>query len=438
MKKFLILLLIILLLLVVGSAAVAYRYPHVIAIAEEGFPVKVWPAKGIYVDVIGKPKQWPHKYDATARLNTEYGRKLQQLNIENETHALVAYHKGKLKYAYFKDGYTEKTQFNSFSMAKSLIGYLVLKAIDEGEIDGLDSPIGTYLIDLKDEALKKQTIERFLTMRSGLKIEKKGPPKPLAKDAKRGPDKDASNPFTLLAQMHIEGLPGIMAHLKMPEAPSDEYHYQNVNTALLGLMLTRIYKKPLNVLLSEKIWKPAGASHAHWRTYTNEGSVTPYCCLFATVEDWAKVAYFLSKNGMTMEQAQQTKTHSSTSDIELAGDDAQSPQPITPFLQSSLVLKYMVADRFETKDLREGIYGLHVRHDILDREGEAIQGPFTYFVGHGGQLVYMLPQHDLVIVRFGRKHTLLHSTAYFLWRSLNEHSGQNATGKNERHSSVRH
>ncbi len=402
MKKFLILLLVVLLLLVLGTAAVAYRYPHVIAIAEEGFPVKTWPAKGIYVDVIGKPQQWPHKFKADDALSNEFGKKLQQLNLENETDALVAYHKGELKYAYFRPGFDEKTQFNSYSMAKSLIGYLVLKAIDEGEIDGLDSPIGTYLINLKDEALKNQKIERFLSMRSGLKIEKKGPPKPLAKDARRGPDKDASNPFTLLAQMHIEGLPGIMDQLKMPKDPSSDYHYQNVNTALLGLMLTQIYKQPLNVLLSEKIWKPAGASHAHWRTYTNEGSVTPYCCLFATVEDWAKVAYFLSKNGMTIEQA----------------TEKREPLDLVPFLQSSGVIKFMMPERFKKEELREGVYGLHVRHDILDREGEAIQGPFTYFVGHGGQLVYLLPKYDLVIVRFGRKHTLLHSTVYYLWRII--------------------
>lgn len=435
MKKVLILLLVILLLLMIGSAAVAYRYPHVIAIAEEGFPAKVWPAKGIYVDVIGKPKHWPHKFDATARLDTEFGKKLQQLNLENETDALIAYHKGKLQYAYFRDGFSEKTQFNSYSMAKSLIGYLVLKAIDEGEIGGLDTPIGTYLIDLKDDALKQQTIERFLTMRSGLRIEKKGPPKPLAKDAKRGPDKDASNPFTLLAQMHIEGLPGIMDYLELPENPSNEFHYQNVNTALLGLMLTRIYKQPLNVLLSEKIWKPAGASHAHWRTYTDEGSVTPYCCLFATVEDWAKVAHFLSKNGMTMEQSTHQTPYRGEQDEPLSGDEIVSSQPLTPFLQSSMVLKYMVANRFEHKDLREGVYGLHVRHDILDRKGETIQGPFTYFVGHGGQLVYMLPEYDLVIVRFGRKHTLLHSTVYFLWRSLHEKAS--SSKDHEQHSRAR-
>ena len=37
-----------------------------------------------------------------AALSHEFGKKLQQLNLENETDALVAYHKGELKYAYFR------------------------------------------------------------------------------------------------------------------------------------------------------------------------------------------------------------------------------------------------------------------------------------------------------------------------------------------------
>lgn len=398
MKKFLLFIAFILIVLAMAVGGTAYRYPYVVTIAEEGFPASIWPAKGIFVDVTGIPQKWPLKQVANSHLESEYGKKLQQLNLDNETDALVAFHKGQLKYAYFRDGMNSKTQFNSYSMAKSLIGYLVLKAIDEGEIDGLDSSIGTYLLDLKDEKLKSQTIERFLTMRSGLQIEKKGPPKPLAKDAKRGPDKDASNPFTLLARMHIEGLPGIMDDLKLADGASSDFHYQNVNSALLGKMLTSIYKKPLNLLLSEKIWKPAGASHAHWRTFTNEGSVTPYCCLFASVEDWGKVAHFLSRNG------------------NIKAKSSGKPS----FLHSPDIAKLISAKRYPKDELREGVYGLHVRHDILDREGETIQGPFTYFVGHGGQLVYLIPDYDLVIVRFGRKHTLLHSTAYYLWRIIKQ------------------
>ncbi len=394
MKKLLIFVLAVIVLGSIAAGGVAYQYPHVIAIAEEGFPATKWPAKGIYVQVTGKPIAWPPKLKPMPPKQGDAARELQQLNTDNQTEALVAYHKGQLKYAYFKEGFDPLTQFNSFSMAKSLIGYLVLKAIDEGEIDSLQSQIGDYLLGFKDKNLREQTIEHFLTMTSGLKIEKKGPPKPLAKDAKRGPDKDASNPFTLLAQLHIEGLAGIRDHLSIADNADLSYHYQNVNTALLGLMLTRIYKKPLNVILSEKIWRPAGAANARWRTYTNEGSVTPYCCLFATVEDWAKVAIYLSKNGTVDE----------------------------PFLSPSME-KLISAKRYAPSLLREGVYGLHVRHDILDRDGESIKGPFTYFVGHGGQLVYLIPDYDLVIVRFGRKHTLLHSTAYYLWRIINGETG---------------
>ena len=40
------------------------------------------------------------------------------------------------------------------------------------------------------------------------------------------------------------------------------YSYQNVNTALMGEVLERVYGKPLQDLLSEKIWAPAGATPA--------------------------------------------------------------------------------------------------------------------------------------------------------------------------------
>lgn len=394
MKKLLWAILGLFLILLIGAGGGLYRYPYLPEIVEEGFPAPFWPAKGIYVDVTGKPRSFSSSLPVDEKPVSEAGRRLIALLKEKDTDALLAYHKGVLRFAYFRPGLSPDTQFNSYSMAKSLIGYLVLKAIDEGEIGSLDSPIGTYLINLKDERLKALPIRRFLTMKSGLAFEKKHPAKPLAGDAKRPPDKDASNPFTPLARLHIEGLMGVQNFLKLPEAPTYDYHYQNVNTALLGAMLVAIYKKPLNALLSEKIWQPAGAFHAKWRTYTNDGAVTPYCCLFARAADWAKVGIYLSKNGT-------------------AGQ---------PFLSPGRSV-LMQAGRFPKDDLVKGVYGLHVRHDVLDRTGEPLAGPFTYFVGHKGQLVYMKPENDLVVVRFGRQHTLLHSTLYFVWREIMAREG---------------
>lgn len=397
MKKIILGLLLVLIGALTAAGVTLYKYPYLPTIAQEGFPSEVWPASGIFVEVTGEPLKWPHLLETDSKPVSEAGAKLNTLLKETQTDAMLAYHKGKLKYAYFRPGIVPETQFNSYSMAKSVIGYLVMKAIEEGEIDSLDSEIGEYLLMIGDERLRKLPIRAFLTMRSGLEFEKKSPPKPLANDAKRAPDEKNSNPFTPLARVHIEGVTPILSSLSLPDKPTFDYHYQNINTALLGAMLTAIYNKPLNEILSDKIWKPAGANHARWRTYTNEGAVTAYCCLFATAEDWAKVGMYLMNNGK-------------------AGKPFLSPQRN----------KLMNAPQYTNAELNKGVYGLHVRHDILDRPGEPLQGPFTYFLGFGGQLVYMKPEDDLVVVRFGRRHTLLHSTLYYAWREIMAREAQGA------------
>ena len=153
MKKFVVRLLAF--LLVVGGvfAVVLYRYPYLPTIVKEGFPSPVWPSSGVYVQVAGVPDSWPRQGIAATPPLSKAGQQLNDLLTRSETDVLLAYHKGQLVYAFFRPGHTDEVKYNSYSMVKSLIGYLVLKAIDEGEIDGLDTPIGTYLIDLEDKKL---------------------------------------------------------------------------------------------------------------------------------------------------------------------------------------------------------------------------------------------------------------------------------------------
>lgn len=75
--------------------------------------------------------------------------------------------------------------------------------------------------------------------------------------------------------------------------------------------------------------------------------------------------------------------------------------------------------------VRDGTYGPHVYHNVLDRAGERLQGRFTYMMGNGGQVVYLMPDADLVVVRFGGRVQLLHSTLYAAWRSLPDSGGHN-------------
>ncbi len=128
---------------------------------------------------------------------------------------------------------------------------------------------------------------------------------------------------------------------------------------------------------------------AEWRRYGEALPVSPYCCLYARPIDWAKAAYFLMHNGT----------------------------PGEPFLPDALWRSFMSLDFAET-EVADGRYGLHIRHDILDRPGEPLQGRFSYFMGSRGQVTYLMPDQDLVVVRFGDGFQKLHSTLYEVGKSV--------------------
>ena len=91
--------------------------------------------------------------------------------------------------------------------------------------------------------------------------------------------------------------------------------------------------------------------------------------------------------------------------------------PEAPFLPQPLWSEFLGAD-IPAAALHQGFYVHHVYHNVLDRPGETLQGRFAYFFGSRGQAVYLMPEQDLVVVRFGGKIQLLHSTLYGVGRSI--------------------
>ena len=265
---------------------------------------------------------------------------------------------------------------------------MVLKGVAEGRIRGLNAPIGDYLPDVGDATLRTVPIGAFLHMRSGMRFEF-DPLKTVSGTRTKNMETARLNPFGPLARLHVSGVDAVAARLRVDPKAVGRFSYQNANTALLGAVLERVYRKPLHELLSEKIWRPAGARTVLWRRHGVGGPVSPYCCLYARPRDWLQVAVYLAQNG----------------------------QPDAPFLPPAL-WRAFYGQHLRPVDLRDGHYGHHVRHDILDRVGEPLQGRFTYFSGADGQVVYTLPDEKLVVVRFGAGRQLLHSTLYAVWRSL--------------------
>jgi len=299
--------------------------------------------------------------------------------------ALLVAHNGALALEHYGPGATSDTRFNSFSIAKSLVGALAFKALAEGKIASLDQALGELLPEAS--GLTKMTLRQILTMRSGVHFDARtssfGTPGS-AKDSDTFP-----NPFGPLARLHFQGVDAIVGGLTMDEKPSDTFNYQNVNTALLGKVLERAYGRPLEELLSEKIWAPAGAQTAAWRKPSASGSVSAYCCIYATAQDWLRIGMFFASNGSA---------------------DA-------PFLPVDLWREFLGLDVPVELRLNDH-YGNHTLQNILDRKGEDLQGQFSYFMGQNGQILYIMPDKNLVVYRAGERHQLLHSTLYGAWNSI--------------------
>lgn len=347
------------------SVALFAFAPQVPVLIREGFPPEMWTGKGRYALVSGvSEKDLEHAPSlpttAQARFDSSGGR------------AMLVDQGGSLIFESYGQDLGPSNRLNSFSLVKSLVGALVVRALADGHITSFDDPLRLYL----GPDAPTISVMDALTMTSGLLYQS---------EPAKSVDDAGFSPFGPLARLHVFGIEAVMADLDVDLTAKGQFAYQSVNTALLGAVLEVAYDKPLPQLLSELIWKPAGATNARWQMHSKIDDVTAYCCLFAKPRDWIRVGRYLLDNGT----------------------------PGEPFLPEYLWREFILPD-LTVSQRHESTYGWHLRHDILDREGERLAGPFAYFMGHGGQMLYILPESDMVVVRFGDRLQLLHSTLYEL------------------------
>ncbi|MFI5205304.1 MAG: serine hydrolase domain-containing protein, partial [Flavobacteriales bacterium] len=216
-----------------------------------------------------QPQAWPYSNDTkTKKLDAGYASQIEEFKT---TGFLVIQNDSILFEKYFNDG-AANTVSNSFSVAKSVVTLLAGCALKDGKIKSLDQPVKDFLPWIKEEA-GTVTIRHLMGMCSGMNWSESG-----------------GNPLSDNAEAYYGT--DLEAHLKrisFTEKPGENFIYKSGNTELLGLTISKAVGKTLSEYASEKLWKPMGAeSDAFWSLDHENGIEKYYCCMYATLRDFAR------------------------------------------------------------------------------------------------------------------------------------------------------
>lgn len=284
---------------------------------------------------------------------------LQKHLQKTKTKALVIFKNDSIIYEKYAKGFSDSSYSNPFSATKSIVGILTGIALREGKIKSLDEPISNYYETWKSGKRSKITFRHLLTMTSGVDYYD-----------------NFFNPFGKLAKLYYgNNMPKLINSIHSEKEPGTEWRYKNCDPQILTLALQKAVGMNMSDFASEKLWKPLGAVHsAKWiidRKSDSTAVEKTYCCFNTNARDMARL-------GMLYEHFGNWKGKQLV-------DSEYVMQSITP------------VDVPNAKGEYEENYGYLWWLRNTDKMDE-----FS-MEGMRGQYVIVVPQHKIVIVRFGKK-----------------------------------
>ncbi|MBQ0116284.1 MAG: serine hydrolase [Flavobacterium sp.] len=275
--------------------------------------------------------------------------KLLETHKELGTIAYVIIKNDSVFHESYYDNYTENSKTNSFSMAKSIISAALGKAIMEGKIKSLDQKVVDFLPELKGQYAKDLTVGDLSSMSSGMNW-----------------DEHYSSVTSVTTQAYFDNdIRKMMLNIPITKKPGVRFSYQSGDTQLLAMVLEKAIGTTISEYVSEKFWKPMGASQeALWQLdHEGDGIEKAYCCVASNAKDFARFGKLYKDYG---------KWNGKT------------------ILDSTFVSK-SINPRFA--DSPEYGYGWWL-HNFMNKK-------MFYMRGHLGQFVIVVPQDNLIIVRLG-------------------------------------
>ncbi|NEZ66813.1 class C beta-lactamase-related serine hydrolase [Leptolyngbyaceae cyanobacterium CCMR0082] len=275
---------------------------------------------------------------------------------------------------YFNDG-SIYLKSNLQSVGKSFTSALVGIAFEQGCLPSLDQPFLAYFPEyvnlIKDPRKQEITIRHLLQMRSGYPWEES--------------DRD-------LWEVFVAGdFLGLMVHVPLINDPGTEFHYSNLSSHYLGVIVDRACGTDLRTFAEEQLFTPLGAELGEWYTTASDdrypmGTGT----MHMTARDAAKFGLLYLNDGI------------------FDGKQVISSEWVHDSLQN-YTQNPSVGWPKEGRNVNRTGYGY---------QWWAIQSGEHHYhaaLGHGGQVIAVLDKFNMVIVVTGDPFFLEHNAK--AWKS---------------------
>lgn len=303
-----------------------------------------------------------HKANKDYQLGTKIGLANRDFNSTNvsldsfttlhKTVTFLIIRNDTIVYEKYNKGYTSNSFVSSFSMAKPFVSTLIGIAIDEGKIKSENDFIIDYLPEFKDKiGWKKITIKNLLQHTSGIRFT----------DSELDPASDNAEFYW------GDNLRKRMINITLECPPNTKFRYSSENTLLLGYIIEKVTGGTISKYLEDKIWKPLGMeAPASWSLDRKDDKAIEktFCCLQARAIDFAKLGrLYLNEGNWNGKQIVSKKWVEYSTHSDPSGNN-----------------KHFYNNNWGIGPLKYGSY---------------------FAVGLFGQYLYMYPEKNIIIVRFG-------------------------------------
>jgi hypothetical protein len=292
------------------------------------------------------------------------------------TNAFIVLRNDTILYEKYFNGHNHEAYCKSFSASKVFISALIGIAVKEGLIQSLNEPVIKYIPEIKDKRFAALTIGHCLALTAGIKTN----------------NKQAFPWHDKVRIYYSRDIQDLVSHIHYAKEPGKEFYAEEFSPLILAMILERVSGKSVSAYLEEKIWKPLGMeSDAIWVTDRKcSGFEAANSGLTARAIDFArfgslylKMGDWNGKNLISSDWIEQTTVADTTS-----------------------LSFYRKIDHYDGRDVYFNSMWWGLRNSNKNSEYSAS--------GHFGQRIYISPEKNTVVVRFGSKDSNVDWTGFIM------------------------